>query len=157
MSRTLSNELLQELFAQESGDPFLTLCTLNHPDFDAPYYFVNNTENITSRGVTFVAFPMQFVLPIDDGESDRQVSVVFDNVGLELIQDLRSITTPIECKLEMVLASLPDNVEIELGELKLQNITYDQNRISGQLYLDDFLNTEVTSERYSPSNFPGIF
>jgi hypothetical protein len=57
----------------------------------------------------------------------------------------------------MVLASLPDSVEIELGELKLQNITYDQNRISGQLYLDDFLNTEVTSERYSPSNFPGIF
>jgi hypothetical protein len=81
----------------------------------------------------------------------------FDNVGLELIEDLRSITSPVTVTLELILASLPDNVEIEIGELKLQTITYDQQRITGQLYLDDFLNTELTSERYSPSLFPGIF
>lgn len=157
MSRELSAPLLSEMLSQNSGDPFLMLCTLSHATFGSDYYLVNNTENIVSRGVIYTAFPIDFTLPVDDGESDRQVQIVFDNVGLELIEDLRAITTPIDVTIELILASNPDNVEIELGELKLQSITYDNQRISGQLYLDDFLNTEIPSEKYSPSLYPGIF
>lgn len=144
------------MFAQESDDPFLMFITLSHADFD-DIYLVNNTENQTSRGQEYQAFPMQIRLPTDDGESTREVNIDFDNVSLELITELRTITDPMDVKIEMCLASDPDSVQLSLEELKMRSITYNKQRVSAKLYLDNFLNVELTSERYGPKNFPGLF
>ena len=154
--RELSNQLLTQLYKQESEDPFLMLLTLTHDDF-APIYLVNNTEPIVSRGKSFIPFPVKITLPADDGETQREVAIEFDNASAALIAALRSVITPIEVTIEMILASAPDRVEIEIGELKIKNITYNKTSIQGRLFMDDFLNTEMTSEKYSPTNFPGLF
>lgn len=152
----LSPKLLAELFGQESSDPFLMLVTVSHPTFDT-IYLANNTEDIVSRGVTYTAFPMQITLPGDDGESSREVRIEFDNVSLELIEDFRRINSPPDVKVEMILASDPDTIQLSLEDLKLRNISYNKSRISARLYMDNFLNIELTSERYTPENFPGLF
>lgn len=157
MSNQLSPALLAQLFAQESGDPFLTLVTLSHEDWDDDVRLVNNSVNITSRGLVFLAFPMKIRLPIDDGESARDFQIDMDNVGLEMIEKLRSTTTHIGVKIEMILASLPDDVQISQEELRIEMATYNKQRISARIVLDNFLNTEMTSERYGPTNFPGLF
>jgi len=157
MSNAVSNKLLAELYGQVSGDPFLMLVTLTHPTFPQGFYLVNNTENIISRGREYQAFPMEITLPPDDGETIRDISIEFDNVSLELIGEMRSITTPMNMKIEMLLASSPNDVEISLEDLKLRNITYDKQRISAKFYMDSFLNSELTSEKYTPSLYPGLF
>lgn len=157
MANQLSNQLLAQLFAQESSDPFLVLLTLSHPNFTTPIRLVNNTEEIISRGDVFTPFPFRIRLPADDGEQSRQVRLEIDNVSLELIDEIRSVTTAISVKLEMILASIPDTVQMSLEELQLQNVNYDKYRIEALLVLDNFLNVELTSERYNPSNFPGLF
>ena len=154
--RDLSNKLLAEFYGQESSDPLLTLFTLSDPSFST-IYLVNNSEEIVSNGNTFLPFPVSITLPTDDGESRKEVQIEFDNVSLELIGQLRAVKNPIECNLAMILASSPDDIEIELDELKIRNIKYDSNTIKATLYMDDFMNTEMTSEKYGPSNFPGIF
>jgi len=156
MSRQLSANLLAELYGQNSSDPFLMLVTLSHTSFTT-LYLVNNTANITSRLQKYTAFPMKITLPIDDGESLRSVKMQFDNVSLELIDEIRTVTDPIDVKLEMVLASNPDVVEIEYDELKISNIAYDAQSIRADLIFDDFLNTGMTSERYTPTLYAGIF
>ncbi len=156
MANQLSNQLLAQLFSQESSDPFLTLVTLSHDDF-ATIRLVNNTEDIVSRGDTFTAFPMRIGLPSDDGEKAREVTLDFDNVALDLINEIRTVTTPISVKLEMVLASIPDDVQIAFEELKIQSLSYSKTRVSARLFLDSFLSTEMTSEKYSPLIFPGLF
>lgn len=153
----LSSALLSQLFSQESGDPFLTLITLSHSSFSSPVRLVNNGSDIVSRGNTFKSFPVRITLPVDDGETAREIAIEFDNVSLFLLDSLRSVTTPIEVKLEMILASLPNDVQIELSELKIQNISYNSTTISAKLLMDDFLQTALTSEKYTPTNFPGIF
>jgi Domain of unknown function (DUF1833) len=157
MANSLSPELLAQLFSQESNDPFLTLVTLSHSSFAATVRLVNNSENIISRSNTFQAFPMKIVLPIDDGESAREVQIEFDNVAREIIKELREVTTPIDVKLELVLASIPDSVQMEIDDLKIGNISYDAYKVSAKLYMDDFLFSGLTSESYTPTNFPGIF
>ena len=154
--RQLSNNVLFELFEQTSSNPFLTLITLSHASF-ATLRIVNNSENIISRGDTFLSFPVKITLPTDDGTSEREVQLEMDNAGLDLITEIRSVTTPIDVKLEMILASTPDTVEIAIEELKIRNITYNARSIRGNLYFVDFLNTEMTSEKYTPTLFPGIF
>ena len=154
---TLSPELLAQIYKQESEDPFLTLLTLDHTTFPSPIRFVNNSESIISRGETYLPFPMTITLPKDDGESTREFAIEFDNVGLDLIDELRTVTDYIDVTLEMVLASIPDAVQISFQELKIQSVSYTKTRVSARLFLDNFLNTQISSERYTPSNFPGIF
>lgn len=156
MARELSDNLLSQMNSESSIDPFLALITLSHESFDT-LYLVNNTESIVSRGNTYNPFPVKVKLPTDDGETQREVSLVLDNVSLELIEEIRTPTTPIECKVEMILASNPDIVEISYDELKIKNVSYTKQNISAKLYLDDFLDTELTSEKYTPTSFPGIF
>ncbi len=152
----LSPEVLAQLFSQESNDPFLALVTLSHPSFTT-LRLVNNSQNIVSRGNTYLAFPLKFRLPVDDGESAREVQMEFDNVGLELIDEIRSVTTPIDVKIELILASLPNAVQTSLEELKISNISYNSKVITAKLYMDGFLNVEMTSEKYNPSTYPGLF
>lgn len=157
MANQLSNELIAQLFSQESEDPFLTLVTLTHASFDAPIRLVNNTKDIVSRSNTYMAFPMKIRLPIDDGETAKEFAIQFDNVSLELIEEVRSVTTRIGVKLEMILASMPDVVQMSQEDLFISSISYNARSISARLVMDSFLNTEMTSERYNPSNFPGLF
>jgi len=157
MPNMLSPELLAQLFSQESNDPFLTLVTLSHASFSQDIRLVNNTKNITSRGQEFQAFPMSIRLPVDDGETARSFTIEFDNVSLLLIEEIRQVTTPISVKIEMILASIPNDVQMSQEDLLIQNISYNKTRIVASIVLDNFLSTEVTSEKYGPLNFPGLF
>lgn len=156
MANQLSPELLAQLFAQESNDPFLILLTLSHDSF-GQIRLVNNSENITSRGQVFQAYPMNIRLPVDDGETARNFVIEFDNVALELIEEIRTVTDDIGVKLEMILASIPDEVQMVQDELTIQSLGYNLYKITAQVILDNFLGTEMTSERYGPTNFPGLF
>lgn len=156
MSNNLSAQLLAQMYGQESNQPFLMFLTISHPSFST-IYLVNNTVNLVSRGITFQAFPMSIKLPTDDGEKDREVQIEFDNVSLELIDELRTVTTPMDVKIEMILASNLNSVQLSLEELKLRSVSYNRQRISARLYMDSFLNIELSSEKYVPSLFPGLF
>lgn len=148
--------MLGEIFGQTSSDPFLMLITLSHTSFGS-IYLVNNTENIISNGNTFIAFPCRVTLPPDTAEAKREARIEFDNASLELIEEIRTPTDPIDAKVQMVLASDPDTVEIELAELQIRDVLYNANKITARLILNDFLNTGLSSERYTPTLYPGIY
>lgn len=155
MANNLSSEVKAQLFKQESEDPYLTLVTLTGTDFI--YRLVNNSKDIVSNGQTFTAFPMKIKLPVDDGETAREFSVEFDNASLLLIQAIRKSTEPIPCKFDMVLASMPDVIQMTTPDLKIAAITYDDNKISAKIVLDNFLTVALTSEKYTPAIYKGIF
>lgn len=144
------------MMSQNSSDPFLTLLRLSHAEFET-IYLVNNTEEINHEGNEYIPLGFRFQMTPDDGESSRQVQIEIDNVSLELINSIRTVTTPIDANVRLVLASQPNEIQVEIGELKIKNVTYDRQSIRGILTLDDFLNTEMTSEKYGPENFPGLF
>jgi len=156
MPNSLSPELLRQLYAQESDDPLLLLVTLTHESF-SPIYLVNNVESIVSNGKTFEAFPMIIRLSADDGENQKEVQISFDNVGLDLIDEIRTVVTPISVSIDMVLASDPDSIQTSIGDLKMRSVIYSASRITAKLYYDSFLNVELTSEKYTPDTFAGLF
>ena len=157
MANDISNLLKQELFGQTSNDPLLSLFELSHPSFDETIYLVNNAEDVVSNTITYTSFPLTLAMPSDDGESNRQVSISFDNVSLSLVEEFRKVTTPIDCIIRVVLASNPDNIQIEFLDLKLVSVSITSSIITARLIMDDFLHVELTSEKYTPQNFPGLF
>ena len=155
MSNQLSAEVKAQIFSQESNDPFLTLVTLEHEDFTIK--LVNNTTDINSRASVFYAMPMKIRLPADDGETTRDFSIEFDNVSLEIISQLRQVTGDINVTIEFILASLPNVVQMSHENLLLRGITYNAKTITASIVFDDFLAIGMTSEKYTPSTFPGLF
>jgi hypothetical protein len=155
MANELSTELKAQLFAQQSDDPFLTLVTLTGTGFT--YRLVNNTRDIISNGETFTAFPMKVRLPTDDGESARDFQIEFDNSSLLLLAALRSVTEPIGCQIDMILASMPNVIQMSTSDLLIRSISYDESKVSARIVLDNFITVGMTSERYTPIAFPGMF
>jgi hypothetical protein len=151
----ISNELKAQVFAQESTDPFLTLVTISNPSFT--FRLVNNSRDITSNGNVFSSFPMKIRTPVDDGETSKDFSIDFDNVSLDLIESLRSVVGDINVKIELILASMPNVIQVSHDDLLIRSISYNAKSISAKIVLDSFLAIQMTSERYTPSNFPGMF
>jgi len=147
---------MAQFYGQVSDDPLLTLLTITHPSITT-VRLVNDIVNIVSRGDTYVAIPFKMTPPKDTEDARREAELTLDNVSLELVDELRAVTTPMSVKVELILASLPNVVQVSYDELKIRSISYDKNSIRATLFMDDFLNTEMTSEKYGTDLYPGLF
>ena len=156
MARTLSNNALASIHAQETGEVWLVLLTITHDTLAQPIRVVNNNEDITSRGSVYQAFPFEIVLPGQDPDSLPKAALRFDNVERTAIATIRSIQTPPNVTLEVILASSPDNVEVSFPNLTLRNVTYNATAIEGELFFENLYTAPVTLQM-TPSRFPGLF
>ena len=158
MSRSLSTTLKQAIFAQETTEVTLMILTINHADLASPIYVVNNTADIVSNGNTFVAIPFKFHLPSEDGESLATVSLEIDNVDKLLVTGVRSIRTPLDVKLQVILASAPNTIESGDIDMKMKDVNYNANKMTGRCILfSDLLNEPYPAGTYTPADYPAVF
>lgn len=154
---TYSSSFIEAVVSQNTDEVFLFLLTLSHANLSGPIRVVNNTENITSNGNVYTAFPFNLVLPQDDGESLPQVVINLNNVTLEFIDEIRGLSGALDVKLEIILASSPNTIEMSIDGMKTYTINYDAQNIQATCQIEDVLNLSFPSELYLPSNFPGLF
>lgn len=157
MPRALSSYARQQAYALTSGDAWLVLCTISHPPTSTTYRVVNNTVDIVSRGQTFTAYPFKITLPQETGEGVGSATLQIDNVGLELIDMLRSAVVAPTVTIEVVLSSNMDQVEISIPSLALRQVTWDANTIRGTLLSEDLLSSAWPGYIYDPIEWPGLF
>lgn len=157
MPRTLSPLAIRAALALETNAAFLVLVTFTDPVDGTKYRVVCNTEDVVSRGETFTACYFNFIMPPDDDEAPKGVSLSIDNVDLGLISMLRKVIVPIGCLIEVVVSQSPDTVEIALTELVMREVDWDESTVTGKLISDDPLNLLYPAHIYEPRTFPGIF
>ncbi len=151
----VSLHAIDQLYKTHSEDPLLMLLTLKFPE-NNNFYYVNNNEDITSRGQLFTAMPFQFTLPTDSDEEVPELAITISNIGLELIDVLSSNTSGINADIELIFASVPDFVELPINDMILNTIVYDQSFITMNFGFDDILNVKIPSQTYSAVDFPGL-
>lgn len=167
MSRTVSLTLRDAMYAQETGANLVTLLTITHPQLATPLYLSSDNTAIfsytplrsgtISRGLVFDFFPFSVILPDDKDESPPSAKLVIDNVGRELIPLLRSTDYPATVKIEQVLASAPNVVEILYPELDLVGMEYDSTTITLTLEINALLTEPFPAGTFNPADFPGLF
>lgn len=154
--RPLSPNIVEDLNAEVAEEVYLCLLTIDHDDLANPIRVVNNLENITSRGLTFLGLPFEIELPSETADGPGVAQIKVDNVDRRIVQALRIITTPPEVTIEVIVADDPDTVEMLVDDLKLTNASYDQTVVRGTLMFQDVVgepaNETITSER-----FPALF
>jgi hypothetical protein len=156
MSRTLSAAALAAMFAQETDAVFLVLLTLTHPDITT-LRVVNNTQDVTSRGNVYVAFPFDAKLPTDIAEQLGTVQLTISNVDRRIIDEIRTIEGPMTATFEVVTASAPDTVEV--GPLTFDAIEcdYTVDSITATLAYEPILNEPFPAGTFNPQDFPAMF
>jgi hypothetical protein len=155
--RALSITALRAITAQETGEVFLFLITITHDDLAAPLYFVNNMENITSRGHEFLGWPFEIALPDEREDAMPSVQIRIDNVDRRILEGIRGLPTAPTVILELVLASAPDVVEGDPIPFTLRGVEYDALVITGVLTPEDMLNEPHMQHSFTPALFPGLF
>ena len=154
---TLSTAALRATQDVSSGEVWLVLLHIAHSSLNDPIRIVRNTEDIVSNGETFFAYPFEITLPEDVEGQIPQVSLAISNVDKMLMDTLRSIITPLDVTVQVVLASSPDVIELYVTDFKLREVQYDATSITGTLLMEDVLNIRLPADIMNPGQYPGLF
>ncbi len=156
--RTLSSDVLTAIHAQTTDKAFLNLLTIDHDDLPSPLRLVDNTENVTSRGNVYTAFPFRAALPPETENEVPRVQIMICNVDRSLMDEIRALVSPPSITLEVILASTPDTVEVGPFSFVMKSVDYDQVTIESTIgFEEDFLTEPFPAGRFSPTDFPGLF
>jgi hypothetical protein len=160
MTRELSATADAAIFAPETCEVFIKLIEIDHPDWDEPFRFCQNSNNVVSNGDTYEQFPFTIEPPNDSGNESSQVTLLLDNVKRTALLPLRQLAASSNratVTLKLVLASEPDTVIGDVWEFTLMEIGYNGNVIQCSLLFDDIGNEPFPSDDMSPANNPGLF
>lgn len=165
--RVLSLNFRKALFSQESGEVPVFLATITHPSLSAPIRLSTDpTSRIStdplvygtvSRGDTFFYAGIDLTLPDEQDRAPPTSKLTVANVTRDLIPLARSIPSPATIKIEVVLASALDVVEMALPAFQMTNLVYDLASLVFDLTIDALVTEPYPSGTFSPAEFQGLF
>ena len=145
------------LYAPQTSLVLIHLLTIDHDDMAAPVRFCDQLTDVVSRGDTYTAFPCQWQRPPDvDGEMQR-IEMVLDNVSRELVQTVRSISTPAAVTIEIVTSAALDTVEWGPGNFEFGGIRMTERELRIQLVAEQLLSEPFPYRIFTPTGFPLLF
>lgn len=147
----------QAAFLQETGDVFLALLIIAHDDISPSIRVVNNTQDITSNGNVYTAFPFDIELPDAQESGTPRARLTIDNVSREIAQSIRSISSPPTITIQIIRAAAPDTIELTWAATTLRNIKWDFTKMSGDLLFEGIEVEPFPAGQFSPASFPGLF
>jgi hypothetical protein len=165
--RVLSLNLREALFSQESGEVPIFLIEITHPDLPEPIRLTTDATTrlstdpliygTVSRGTTYLYAGIDVTIPDEQDKSPPASKLTIANVTRDLIPLARSVNSPPSVKIEAVLASAPDDVEMNWPALDMSNLTYDASALQFDLTMDALVTEPYPSGTFSPAYFSGLF
>lgn len=155
-------------YAQETDEVFAVLVTLESDELTDPIRICDDAfmkledlgediYGIISNGDSYIFMPFDIWLPRDDKSGTVSAKISIQNIDRRIVETARSVTKPVNVKMQCVLASTPDVIEIEFTDFQLSNVKYDVMTVEGDLTLNYWGLEPWPSWSYTPSNFPGLF
>ncbi len=154
---SVTTTIRSEMFRQETDDGLLYLLTLATTELSDSIRVVLNTEHITSRGLLFVGFPFELILPPSSTDSEYVAQLTIDNVGREVAESIRLAREPVGATIEVVQLNNPDYVELTISNLELKNVRVSALSVTGDLVVNSFLTEPFPPDNFTPGSFPGVF
>lgn len=157
MARSVSLPVLQSALAAETDEVYLVLLEIDHADLGSPLRFVNNNVDITSNGDLYTGFPFEAILPDDAEDKEPTAEIRIDNVSRELMDEVRSLTSPPTMTLSVILESSPNTIEWGPLEFDTRGVTYDAQAIRFRLAYSTFIREPFPYIAFDSTNFAGLF
>ena len=175
MSRlnTMSQAAIAALFSPDAQSTLITLLTIYDPNDDTTVLLRiadNYTQRLSdastdadisygiiSRSTNFYFLPMEVTLPSEEANTAPRCSIVLTDVTKQVVPIIRQISGPPRVKIELVLNSSPDTVEVSFDKFYLSSISYNANQVTAELSMIDFAVEPFPAYSFTPKYFPGLF
>lgn len=158
MARNVSPAARRAAYASQTGEAFLVLLALSHPQMAEPILVSSDAVNTYVGGDTYQPFPFQISMPSDTDDAPPRVQLTIDAVDRSIIRAVRGLSgAPITVTQTIVLGSSPDTIEAGPFTFDLREVEYDAVEISGSLQYADIINEPYPSETFARSTTPGAF
>lgn len=139
-----------------SADAFLVLLKMTAVKGGDELRVVNNNADITSNGEVYIGYPFAITMPPDGDTKSPSVRIEIDNIDPIITEMIREFSEPPDVEIHVVLASDPDTYEKSIGALKLTQVTYNAQSVSGTLEPIDLMATPAVDEVYDGVRFPDL-
>ena len=174
MSRTLSLNFREAINANESGLVPIFLVEIVHDDMGSPVTPIRLSTDPTtlvsdvpllyktvSQGEDWYFVPMEVVLPDERESAAPRSQLILSNISREVVEVMRSVTTPGRAKLRLVLydgdsPSSIDNVEVESPWLDIVQAMNNAGRLTLDLALNSMTTEMVPTDNFDQANFPAL-
>lgn len=169
MSRSLSLDLLNAMYAERTGEVVICLLEINHPSFDAPYYLSSNaTERVSvapltyktvSNGIDYIYCPFSIQPPDDNEEQAPTTRFSVENVTRLIVGEIRSLDPRLgraTATIKLVTASDPDFIEVEYPEFDIYHAGFNENAVVIEARIDALMDIPYPAHTFNPAWFPGL-
>ena len=156
MSR-ISQDATAAVLAPETEKVFLHLLTIETSG-GAVLRFVDNTQNIISKGNEYFATGFTIILPEQTDNAPRPCRLAIDNTDLIIFQTIKQAAgQTVSITIAVIMADTPD--VYERGPLKylLRNVRANKETIEGEVYDFYLIDRKFPKDTYSPEDFEGLF
>lgn len=154
----VSTSTVAALQSTSDSNGLLELLTLEGDSLSAPIYIVNDTRSWTIGGITYTAFPFRIKLPGQAQKENPRATLVLDNVGRELTDELEALspgdTLVATCRL--VNRATPTVVDAEFVSA-LSGISVTTALVTASMGPDDVMRQSAIRVRFDPVTAPGVF
>jgi len=168
MARSLSLNFREAINAAQSSELPIWLVTIDHDDLVGETIRMSSdpTERITEIPLTYGTYSgsnlflftgMSVMLPDESADAAPRSTLMLSNVSREAIVLARSVVTPARAKLELVLSSDPDTVEITSPWLDVLDARMNAQTITLDLGLNSMITQADPGDSFDPAGFPGLF
>lgn len=158
MPRNYSAQYKSTLAKVSMEESPIILLTINHPDLNDPIRVVNDTDNITSNGVEYIAFPFNLSLPDDHENRLPRARLSIANVGRDLMFWLETTDggNGSTATFQQIMRSRPNQIEWEIT-MSLFNVAATNIEVSAELGFENLFAKPAVSINYRPENSAGLF
>lgn len=164
----ISDNAKKAVFSQETAEIFTALITISHQSMADDIRIATDNKDflptagargIISRGDEYIYMPVSIELPSQDDTGVSRARISIDNVGRDAIAAIRNSASggKVTFKIEIILSSDPDNIEMSIPNLRLDRVTYDAFTIQGDISAEYYDLEPFPKGRFVPSEWPGIF
>jgi len=153
----ISTDAVAAVTAPETEKVFLHLLTIETSG-GAKLRFVDNNQNITSRGNEFYAAGFSIILPEQTDNAPRPCRLAIDNTDLAIFQTIKqAVGQSVHVTVCVIMADTPD--VYERGPLKylLRNVRATKETIEGEVYDFYLIDRKFPKDTYTPEDFEGLF
>jgi len=153
----LSSEATKAVLAPETEKVFLHLLTIETSG-GTVLRFVNNNQNITSRGIEYFAAGFNIILPEQTDNAPRPCRLAIDNTDLSIFQTIKqAVRQDVFVTVCVVMADTPDVYERGPLKYRLRNVCASKETIEGEVYDFYLLDRKYPKDTYAPEDFEGMF
>lgn len=159
----LSENALKAMTAPETAEVLLNLLTIKY-DGDPILRVVDDEQEITSTGDTFIPCAFTVLLPSQTSDGNKTCRLQIDNADISIFRAIKSAAInsinqkkKITVDVAVIMASEPDNYIEGPLTFALRNINATVQVITGELYDLYMSDRKFSALTYNPEDFPGMF